>query len=85
MLRGVLWSSLVRKLNPGPAAAAATLTFLLAHVPEIRGYWPAWAMVSAVGLAAVCLRVRGESLAPPVALHASYNACLVAAVYLGAA
>jgi hypothetical protein len=33
-------------------------------------------------LLAIAVRARGESLLPAVALHASYNACLMAIVSL---
>ncbi len=85
VFRGVLWTGLARGMKAGLAAAAVTLLFLLCHVTELRGYWPAWLAISAVGLAALSLRVRAGSLAPPVALHASYNAFLVAVIYLGSA
>ncbi len=85
LFRGVLWSGLLCSMKTVLAAVAVTLLFVIAHIFEIRSYWPAWVMISALGLAAVYMRIRGESLVPPVALHASYNACLVAAVYLGAA
>ncbi len=79
VFRGVLWTGLVRRINAALAAVAVTLLFLLVHIAEIRGYWPAWVSISAIGLVAIFLRVRAESLVPPVVLHASYNACLVLA------
>ncbi len=84
LFRGVLWSGLVRSMNAGLAAAAVTLLFLIGHISEMRGYWPAWAMISLLGLGALFLRVRSASLAPPVALHVSYNACMAAVLLLGA-
>lgn len=84
VFRGVLWTGLARGMKAGVAAVAVTLLFVLCHITEIRGYWPAWVTISAVGLGAIALRVRGESLVPPIVLHASYNAVLVAAIYLAA-
>ncbi len=82
LFRGVLWSGLARGMTAAGAAAVVTLLFLLGHITEIRTYWPAWFVISALGLLAIALRVRGESLVPAVVLHASYNAFLVAAVSL---
>ncbi len=79
LFRGVLWTGLARRVNAALAAVAVTLLFLLVHVMEIRWYWPGWVSISAIGLFAIFLRVRGESLVPPIVLHASYNACLALA------
>ncbi len=79
VFRGVLWTGLARRIGTGLAAIAVTLLFLLVHVTEIRGYWPAWASISAIGLVAIFLRVRGGSILPPIVLHASYNAFLALA------
>ncbi len=78
LFRGVLWSGLVRRISAGLSAAVVTLLFLVGHVAELRGYWPAWFAIAALGLLALVVRVRSESLLPAVALHAAYNACLVA-------
>ncbi len=82
LFRGVLWAGLSRGMKTWLAAAVVTLLFLLGHLSEVRGYWPAWFAISALGLLAIAVRVRAGSLLPAVALHASYNACLVAAAYL---
>ncbi len=85
LFRGVLWSGLVRSMGSGKAGVVVTLLFVASHVTEARGYWPAWIAISVLAVAALAVRVRSGSLLPPVVLHTSYNAVLVAAVYLGAA
>ncbi len=82
LFRGVLWNGLARRLPAALAAVVVTLLFLLGHIAEMRGYWPAWFAIAALGLLAIAVRVRGESLLPAIVLHAAYNACLVAVAYL---
>jgi membrane protease YdiL (CAAX protease family) len=85
VFRGVLWTGLLRSMTAGVAGAAVTLLFVLSHAFEARDYWPAWLAISLLGVGTVLMRARAGSLIPPMALHACYNAGLVAAVYLGAA
>jgi ABC-2 type transport system permease protein len=82
LFRGVLWSGLRRSLGALFAGTAVTVLFIGSHATEALGYWPAWVAISAVGTVTLLLRVRSGSLAPPVALHAAYNAVLVLATYV---
>ena len=79
--RGVLFSGLSRSWGTLWSALFTTLVFVLAHVLEVRTYWPALLSVTLAATAFVILRIRMKSLMPAALCHAAYNAVLVAAAY----
>jgi membrane protease YdiL (CAAX protease family) len=81
VFRGVLFAGLSRRLGTFKAGALVTLLFVVPHAPETRGNLLALAVIGALGVAALQLRIRTGSLVPPVILHTSYNLALVLATY----
>jgi membrane protease YdiL (CAAX protease family) len=82
VFRGVLWAGLSRSLPRPLSAVVVCASFILSHVTEARGYWPAWLAISTLAVALLAFRVRGGSLLPAWVLHTSYNTALVVAAYL---
>jgi membrane protease YdiL (CAAX protease family) len=85
LFRGVLWTGLRRSFGAAIAAGLVTVLFVAGHATEALGYWPAWLVISVMGAGTLVQRARTDSLIPPVALHAAYNASLAVITYLGAA
>jgi len=84
VFRGVLLSGLHRRIGIILTGFVVTVVFAVGHVTEALGYWPAWVSIAFLCVLTIIARVRYESLLPPLVLHATYNACLVLMVYLGA-
>lgn len=83
LFRGVLYHGLTRRLPPRLAALIVTVIFVALHVYENRAYWPAIASIALVALVLMGLRMRCDSLAPPLAAHFAFNAVLVAVATRG--
>jgi len=83
LFRGMLLSGFSASWGRAPAGVVVTLLFALTHVTEFAQYWPAAGAVTAFGALALWLRLRSESLLPPICAHVGYNAILVAAATLG--
>jgi ABC-2 type transport system permease protein len=84
MFRGVLYGGFSRSWRPAIAGALVTVLFVATHTLYALAYWPAVIAIIGVGVGALSLRVWTASLLPAVLLHATYNALLVVAVYVGA-
>jgi membrane protease YdiL (CAAX protease family) len=85
VFRGVLFAGFRRSWKTGAAGALVTLLFIAAHFTEVAGYGPAVIAVALVGAATLVARIATDSLAPAIALHASYNLGLVVALYAATA
>jgi membrane protease YdiL (CAAX protease family) len=81
VFRGALFSGLARSWSPRVAGAITTCVFALMHVTSVPPYWPALGSVFVLAAAAQIARMRSESLAPGMVMHAVYNASLAAVVY----
>jgi hypothetical protein len=84
VFRGVLFTGLRQSWSLGSAGAFVLLLFVAAHFSEIASYGPAVIGVALVGGATLVARIATRSLVPAIALHASYNLCLVVVTYLSA-
>lgn len=82
LFRGVLWTGLRRSLGAVAAATVVTTVFVASHATEALNYWPAWLAIFGAAVGTLIQRIRTGSLVPPLALHAAYNASLIAAVYV---
>lgn len=80
VFRGVLFGGLARSWGAPVAAVVVTGAFVALHLPETGLYWPALVAIALVGASALVVRLRSESLAPAVALHAAYNLVIVLGV-----
>jgi len=85
VFRGVLLEGLSQSLGGRNAALIVTAVFVAAHASEALAYWPAWAGITLMSVAALFFRVRTRSLVPAVSVHAAYNLVLIIAVFVGAA
>jgi membrane protease YdiL (CAAX protease family) len=81
VFRGVFYTGLARAWRPSIAGAVTTVVFVALHGAEIGTYWPAWIAIGLLGALALRARIRTGSLLPAIALHATYNFGLVAALY----
>lgn len=81
VFRGVLLTGFRRSWGLAPAAALVSVLFVAAHFSEIAHVGPAIIGVALVTGATLIARLAGRSLAPAIALHASYNLALVVATY----
>jgi membrane protease YdiL (CAAX protease family) len=81
VFRGVLHAGFARSWGVRAAAVLTTALFVGLHATEIRSYAPGWIVIAALGALALRARLRTGSLAPPIALHVSYNLALVIAIY----
>ncbi|MGH8293201.1 MAG: lysostaphin resistance A-like protein [Gammaproteobacteria bacterium] len=78
IFRGVAFAAVVRSLGVPAAVVLTTLAFVLLHYADKIHYWPGFLLVGALGLAAVSLRLRYQSLWPGIALHCCYNGMVLA-------
>ncbi len=78
LFRGVLYHGLTRRLPPSFAAPIVTVIFVLLHLYENHSYWPAIASITLLAVVLIGLRMRYDSLAPPLAAHFAFNAVMVA-------
>jgi membrane protease YdiL (CAAX protease family) len=81
--RGVLFSGFSRSWGTLWSGLFATVVFVLAHVFEVRPYWPALLSVTLAATAFIMLRIKMQSFIPAVVCHAAYNAVIVVATYGG--
>ncbi len=81
LFRGVLFAGFSRSFGLTAASILVTALFTLLHLPETIHYWPAAVAITLVGLFALILRIRAQSLGPAVALHFAYNLVIVLAVF----
>ena len=80
LFRGVLFSGFARSWGQSIAALLVTALFVVIHLPETVYYWPAMVAVLSLGVAALLIRMRSESLGPAITLHLAYNLVLVITV-----
>jgi membrane protease YdiL (CAAX protease family) len=77
LFRGILLAGFGRSWGFGPAAVGVTALFALAHITEVRSYWPALFGIALFASVSLVLRLRTRSLWPSICLHASYNGVLM--------
>ena len=78
IFRGVAFAAVTRSFGVPAAVVLTTLAFVLLHYADKIHYWPGFVLVGALGLAAVGLRLRYQSLWPGIALHCCYNGMVLA-------
>ncbi|HKT32653.1 MAG TPA: CPBP family intramembrane glutamic endopeptidase [Gammaproteobacteria bacterium] len=78
IFRGVAFAAVTRSFGVPAAVLLTTLAFALLHYADKIHYWPGFLLVGALGLAAVGLRLRYQSLWPGIALHCCYNGMVLA-------
>ncbi len=84
IFRGVLFGAIAERVGAWQAGAWVALLFSLAHLPETLHFPPAIFAIAALAIMLSIARSRTGGLLAPVAVHAGYNAVIVAAaVWLG--
>lgn len=81
LFRGLFLRGLMTSWGPAAAYTTVTVVFVSFHLFETYRYLPALIGISALATAALIARVKSGSLAPAIALHASYNLVLVIWAY----
>jgi membrane protease YdiL (CAAX protease family) len=81
LYRGVLYAGISKSLNPVIAAFVVTALFVLGHLPHTIHYLPGIVAITLLGILTLALRVLTRSLGPAVALHSTYNLCIVIGTY----
>jgi membrane protease YdiL (CAAX protease family) len=83
VFRGAIQGYLSRRIRTPIAIVGAALLFLLIHVPQLDGYWPAMVAIFGLGIVAGTARVRTGSLLGAMVVHAAYNSVTLAFVLFG--
>jgi membrane protease YdiL (CAAX protease family) len=81
LYRGVLYAGISKSLNPVIAAIVVTALFVLGHLPHTIHYLPGVVALTFLGILTLTLRILARSLGPAVALHSTYNLCIVIGTY----
>ena len=81
LYRGVLYAGISKSSNPAIAAFVVTALFVLGHLPHTIHYFPGIVAITLLGILTLTLRVQARSLGPAVALHSTYNLCIVIGTY----
>jgi membrane protease YdiL (CAAX protease family) len=77
LFRGVLFAGYSKWIGPIWAAILTTLIFVLLHITETIGFWPAMIAMAVFALAALWLRLRSAAIGPAVGAHFGFNGFLV--------
>ena len=80
VFRGAIQGYLSGRIGTGFAIAVSALLFLLVHLPQLDGYWPAMLAILGLGIVAGIARARTGSLLGAIAVHISYNSVVMAFV-----
>jgi membrane protease YdiL (CAAX protease family) len=80
LFRGVLLRGFARTWGIPAASILVTILFVAGHLPQVGLYWPAIVAISVLAIATIAARLITGSLAPSLALHASYNMGIVLAL-----
>jgi uncharacterized protein len=81
--RGLLLRGFSSSWGPAAGAVIVTVLFVVLHLFESIGYWPAIASICLLSIGTLVARTVSGSLVPAVALHAAYNFVIVVAVFAG--
>lgn len=83
VFRGAIQGYLSRRIGTGAAIVAAASAFLLIHLPQLDGYWPAMLGILGLGIVAGIARAWTGSLLGAVLVHVAYNSVTMAFVLFG--
>jgi len=83
VFRGAIHSYLSARIGSRTAIFVAALLFVLIHVPQLDGYWPAMLGIFGLGVVAGVARELTGSLLGAVLVHVAYNSVTMASVLAG--
>ena len=81
LFRGVLLRGFAASWGFAASAIIVSTVFVLSHAPEFVHYWPGAGAISGLAVGTLVARRVSGSLVPAVALHVSYNAVMIVALY----
>ena len=76
IFRGFLFTALADVYGPGAAVPVTAILFAALHVSQLRGNWPAVAVILFVGYVLTVIRKRTDSVIPSVIVHTTYNSMI---------
>src|SRR6187200_877246 len=79
IFRGFIFSALSDLLGWRVAVPITTVLFAALHLTQLRGNWPAVAVILLVGYVLTIVRQRTNSVIPSVIIHTAYNAMIFGA------
>ncbi len=82
VFRGVLFAVFESRIGLPSAVVITAVLFAGLHVPEYWGAWEHVVLIFLVGLALSLARGLTGSITPGFVLHVTYNACLMAGLFL---
>jgi len=80
LFRGVMFYGISRSWGQPTGCILVTLLFALSHITKITAYWPTFFALIFLGTFTLFLRLRSQSISPPMFLHSSYN--LIVAIFV---
>ena len=83
IFRGFIFSALTDLSGAKVAVPVTTVLFAALHVTQLRGNWPAVAVILLVGYVLTVVRQRTNSVIPSVIIHTAYNSMIFGAAALG--
>ncbi len=83
IFRGILFSFFEAKAGAGAAVVSTAVLFAAFHIQEYWGAWHHLILILVVGLTLSVTRAVTGWLTPSVIVHMTYNACLMAGLYVG--
>ncbi len=83
VFRGAIYGYLSARIGSRIAIFVAALLFVLIHVPQLDGYWPAMLGIFGLGIVAGVAREWTGSLLGAVLVHVAYNSVTMVSVIAG--
>ncbi|HVG23367.1 MAG TPA: CPBP family intramembrane glutamic endopeptidase [Thermoanaerobaculia bacterium] len=82
LFRGLMLRGMIVSWGTRAAGTVVTLLFVLLHIFEVIGYWPALGAIVALSLLTLFARLRSQSLVPAIAAHLGYNLITAALLFI---
>lgn len=83
VFRGAIQTHLAQRRGNAVAVGVGAFLFLLLHVAQLDGYWPAFIAILALGIVAGIARVQTGSLIGAITVHAAYNGFMMIVILAG--
>jgi membrane protease YdiL (CAAX protease family) len=82
IFRSFIFSALADLIGWKKAVPITTVSFAALHITQLRGNWPAVAVILLVGYVLTIVRHRTNSVIPSVIIHTAYNSMIFGAAAL---
>lgn len=77
LFRGLILDSFVKRFDTLLAICLSAVVFMCFHLIEYYDYWVALVAMVVLGILVATLRLKSQSMLPPILCHASYNLIIV--------